>query len=367
MTITIKLKGNGVDFNAALDTFFEGFTPYGMPLFMPASGTSKQIVHLDTPTAGEEADTRAVVLGGDDFFYTFSNHSVSGTIDTVELGTLGSAYDSDSGDLVVNDDGLAEIDAAITLSGLGITNEAGVKGDVHEIVAGLMGGGPDGTSVDAAPLLDALWGEGHDFYGTAGADTYRGTDYDDVVRGGAGNDKLFGGKGDDKLIGGAGKDTLNGGAGNDTLIGGGGRDKLVGGAGDDVLKGGGGRDRLIGGAGDDRLDGGKGADVLTGGKGADTFIFATAKQADGDRITDFSSKQGDVIDLSKIDADITMKGNQEFTLIGDAEFSGAAGELRAWHDGDNTLVGGDVDGDGIADFTITLNGLYDLASSDFLL
>jgi len=384
MTITIELNGNGVDFNAELEAFFDGYTPYELPLFLPETGTTEQIVHLDTPTAGEEADTRAVVLEGDDFLYTFSNHSVSGTIDTIYLGTLGSAYDEDSGDLLVNDDGLVEIDAVITLSGLNITNEAGVKGEVHEIVAGLMGGGIDGTSVDADPLLDVIWGEGHDVTGTAGGDSYKGTQYDDIVRGlggkdvlygMAGNDTLLGGGGADKLYGGAGKDVLRGGAGNDKLFGNGGADKLYGDAGNDTLNGGGGNDELyggagkdvlIGGAGNDRLDGGAGADTLTGGKGADTFVFATAKEANGDVITDFSSKQGDIIDLSGIDADTTMAGDQAFTLIADTAFSGTAGELRVWQSGGNTLVAGDVDGDGSADFKITLEGLYDLSASDFL-
>lgn len=384
MTITIELNGNGVDFNAELEALFDGFTPYGMPLFLPETGTTEQIVHLDTPAAGEEADTRAVVLEGDDFLYTFSNHSVSGTIDTVYLGTLGSAYDSDSGDLVVNDDGLVEIDAAITLSGLSIINEAGVKGEVHEIVAGLMGGGPDGTSVYADPLLDVIWGQGHDVTGTAGGDSYKGTQYDDTVRGlggkdvlygMAGNDTLLGGGGADKLFGGAGKDVLKGGAGNDKLFGNGGADRLYGDAGNDRLTGGGGNDKLfggagkdvlIGGAGNDRLDGGAGADTLTGGKGADTFVFASAKEAKGDSITDFSSKQGDIIDLSGIDADTSVAGDQAFTLIDDTAFSGAAGELRVWQAGGNTLVAGDVDGDGSADFRITLEGLHDLGASDFL-
>ncbi|WP_417673765.1 calcium-binding protein [Pseudodonghicola sp.] len=384
MTITIELNGNGVDFNAELEALFDGFTPYGMPLFLPETGTREQIVHLDTPAAGEEADTRAVVLEGDDFLYTFSNHSVSGTIDTVYLGTLGSAYDSDSGDLVVNDDGLVEIDAAITLSGLSITNEAGLKGEVHEIVAGLMGGGPDGTSVYADPLLDVIWGQGHDVTGTAGGDSYKGTQYDDTVRGlggkdvlygMAGNDTLLGGGGADKLFGGAGKDVLKGGAGNDKLFGNGGADRLYGDAGNDRLTGGGGNDKLfggagkdvlIGGAGNDRLDGGAGADTLTGGKGADTFVFASAKEAKGDSITDFSSKQGDIIDLSGIDADTSVAGDQAFTLIDDTAFSGAAGELRVWQAGGNTLVAGDVDGDGSADFRITLEGLHDLGASDFL-
>lgn len=386
MTITIELSGKGVDFNAQLDAFFTGFTPYEMPLFLPETGTTEQILHLDSPVVGDEAATRAVLLEGDDFLYTFSNHSVSGTIDTVYLGTLGGAWDADTQDLALDADGLvSDFGALITFSGLNIVNEAGVKGAVHEIVAGLMGGGPDGASVDAGPLLEVIWGEGHDVYGTAGGDRYSGTQYDDIVRGFGGRDVLNGQGGDDTLLGGGGNDVLIGGAGNDTLRGGAGADRLLGNVGRDVLRGdagndklnggagadrlfgGAGKDVLIGGGGNDRLDGGAGADVLTGGKGADTFIFASAVQTWGDRITDFSTRQGDVIDLSRIDADTGAGGDQTFALIGDAGFSGTAGELRVWQNATSTLIAGDIDGDGKADFRISLDGLLDLTAADFLL
>jgi VCBS repeat-containing protein len=66
--------------------------------------------------------------------------------------------------------------------------------------------------------------------------------------------------------------------------------------GNDIITGNSGNDILVGGKGNDTLIGGAGNDTLIGGAGADMFVF---KPGDGrDVITDFSSGQGDRIDLS---------------------------------------------------------------------
>ena len=39
-------------------------------------------MHLATPEPSQEAKARAVLLEGSDFLYTFSNHTVSGELDT---------------------------------------------------------------------------------------------------------------------------------------------------------------------------------------------------------------------------------------------------------------------------------------------
>jgi hypothetical protein len=75
----------------------------------------------------------------------------------------------------------------------------------------------------------------------------------------------------------------------------------------------------------------------------------------------------DVMDLRAIDADKTAAGDQAFTFIGDAAFSHHAGELRATFAGNGTLVSGDMDGDGRADFQIGLDDPLTLQASDFRL
>jgi Ca2+-binding RTX toxin-like protein len=64
------------------------------------------------------------------------------------------------------------------------------------------------------------------------------------------------------------------------------------------FEGRGGNDTIFARGGDDILNGGTGRDILSGGKGADAFVFDTRLGSSNvDRITDFSSKQGDKIAL----------------------------------------------------------------------
>lgn len=149
-----------------------------------------------------------------------------------------------------------------------------------------------------------------------------------------------------------------------------GHDKLIGGRYGDILEGFGGNDTLTGGGGFDNL---------TGGKGKDTFVFNTVADSRGsysDYITDFSRSQGDKIDLSKIDARTGVAGNQAFTFIGTSEFSGKQGELRydAMHGEDGagrpshqSFIEADVNGDGQADFEITLDNVATVTKAYFIL
>jgi Ca2+-binding RTX toxin-like protein len=239
---------------------------------------------------------------------------------------------------------------------------------------------------------------------------YLGGGGDDRAGGGLGNDGLDGGDGDDSLFGAEGDDLLEGGPGTDValflfttggievdlalvgrqdtgqgndllrsiegLVGGseddvfrgtGAGNALTGGLGDDLLVGRAGADVLIGGEDNDGMEGGAGADTLSGGTGNDTFILQQVEHsrsiARGDVITDFDPAGGDLIDLGGIDADTGSAGNQGFDFIANASFSGVAGELR--FAGGRLL--GDVDGDGAADFGLTVQGVATLSESDLLL
>jgi Ca2+-binding RTX toxin-like protein len=246
-------------------------------------------------------------------------------------------------------------------------------------------------------------------------------DHNDTLIAGGGDDKLGGGKGNDLLIGNKGDDTLNGSYGADKLVGGAGddlltggtwaryvnsADTLLGGAGDDsitsetavLVKGGAGNDvvmavgaarvlgnagddlitdhtihaTLAGGAGNDTIDGGVGTgDTIIGGTGQDIItgqgVFVFEKVADSlvgaaDQIADASNSS---IDLHKIDADTTQDGDQAFHVV-DA-FTGRAGELIESVDEfrHTSVVYGDVDGDGTADFEIDIGS--DLDTTTFVL
>jgi Ca2+-binding RTX toxin-like protein len=130
-----------------------------------------------------------------------------------------------------------------------------------------------------------------------------------------------------------------------------------------------GPDVLDGGEGDDVLDGGAGADLLTGGAGADIFRFATGDSGLGlaaDRIADFLSGT-DRIDLSAVDSNRLLAGDQAFTFIGASAFGGVAGQLRWFQFGSETWLEADTDGDGSADFQIVLAGAPIPAAGDFVL
>ena len=175
---------------------------------------------------------------------------------------------------------------------------------------------------------------------------------DDVLEGGSGNDGIYGFDGDDYIDGGSGNDAgratagtgagivyvggLHGGAGDDEMYGGAGDDEMFGdadndymdgGSGNDVMDGGTGDDEIYGGGGDDEITGGLGQDDMYGGNGLDMFIFTSiaeiGKGSTSDYVGDFRSKQGDLIDLSLIDANENKNGDQKFKWIGEAKFTKA--------------------------------------------
>jgi Ca2+-binding RTX toxin-like protein len=164
-----------------------------------------------------------------------------------------------------------------------------------------------------------------------------------------------------------GRFILHGGAGGDTMRGGAMDDKLTGGAGADTLIGGAGIDKLYGGSGADILTGGLGRDYLYGGEGNDRFVFtdiAESTVADADSVRDWNT--GDRIDVSGIDANSGVAGDQAFAFIGSAAFS-AAGQLQVTTIASDTVVRGDINGDGAADYSIKLAGAPSLGAQSFIL
>jgi Ca2+-binding RTX toxin-like protein len=158
--------------------------------------------------------------------------------------------------------------------------------------------------------------------------------------------------GGDKITGSKFADWIKGDTGNDNLIGGDGNDTLAG----DV--------------GNDTLNGGKGADNLTGGPGADRFVYnltsdSTVNAKTQDTITDFSHAQHDLIDVSGIDANTTLSGNQAFTFAGG--FSHVAGQLIVVPHSGGYLAEGDVNGDAKADFAIFVHTAVAPIAGDFVL
>jgi serralysin len=222
--------------------------------------------------------------------------------------------------------------------------------------------------------------------GGSGADTMFGNEVANVLTGNAGNDTLSGLDGDDTLNGGVGDDSLNGGNGSDNLNGGDGVDSLNGGNGSDNLTGGNGVDTLVGGDGVDFFSGGLGNDIFIGEINA-TKVGSKTGDVSLDVILDFAA--GDVLDLSGIDANTLVDGNQAFTLVNGAKAQNAGelairtfGNMNAaenalgmeldgldapnMHSGKVTVVFGNVDG-GEHDFAIVFVDNTPLTTADFMM
>ena len=263
--------------------------------------------------------------------------------------------------------------------------------------SGLISGSVTGSS-NTAVAGDTISNSGGTILGNVflrnGNDLFdgRGGRVDGVIDGGNGNDVIYGGDNADKItdlfgtnwiVGGGGGDTvtINSGdfltdtifagevngadtSGDDTLIvsGGSGVNIFLGGqyvqsvtAGNPLVAwisafenatGSFSADALIGDGKANILDGGDGADWLVGGGGIDTFRFSDWAFIDaGEQIADFDH---DIIDLSRIDADFGVAGDQAFAFrtahtnntaaeVVMTSFGGAGAKLDFYVDANNSI------------------------------
>src|SRR3546814_9438532 len=81
--------------------------------------------------------------------------------------------------------------------------------------------------------------------------------------------------------------------------------------------------------------------------------------------SDFSSAQGDRIQLAMLDANSHTVANDKFSFIGSDAFSGEAGQLRYEVASGSAPVCGDVNGDGVSDFMLCIAGVGTMSASDF--
>jgi hypothetical protein len=306
--------------------------------------------------------------------------------------------------------------AGDSLSGLGGQDVLEGRGGNDNLDGGdmsdLLSGGDGEDSLLGGAGGDILYGDNgdDDLGGGAGGDKLFGGLGQDELGGDEGNDRLDGGEASDVLFGGAGNDYLDGGLGGDMMVGEDGNDiylvddlgdltvegvgwgydivhtaldgwvlgleieglalqgggdisgtgnglanNIQGNSGRNSLRGGAGTDTLNGNDGDDIIVGGEGGDLLRGGLGADSFRVdhAFGSTLETDQVYDFSTAEGDLIDLSGIDA-IAGGADDAFTLV--AGFSKAAGQMTLTFAGGITTLKLDVNGDGKADYQMKVNG-----------
>lgn len=277
------------------------------------------------------------------------------------------------------------------------------------VTINLLTGSASGSTIgnDTLSSIEAAHGGG-------GGDTITLGNTSGYAFGRAGNDTLTGGTGADRLHPGSGADVVNGGDGFDTVVyfddgnefvnakpttgkgatvdlstgkatdlwgdidtlskieaveGSALADSITGDANPNRLYGDAGKDTLIGGGGADTIIGGAGQDSVTGGTGVDVFVFTglgdfnSVTATGADVITDFRSG-ADKIDLTGVDADTALAGDQAFTqLLTTGTAFTKAGQLRL----DSGVLYGNTDSDATAEFALKLTSVAALNLSDFYL
>lgn len=407
------IAGQGSDTldSAAGDDSLDG--QGGDDLFLAGAGK-------DSITGGTGNDT---IDGGDDVdiaFYSgnFADYEITEIL--YNTFTVRDLRGIDGTDTIIDVNKLSFLDGVrdVIIQGIEIIGD-----DTDEDYTG--GGFSD--HLDGAGGNDTLSGAGgHDLLdGGSGGDLLDGGEGNDSLEGDDGADTLAGGNGTDTLAGGAGGDTyvLGDETDNviveapaaaklgaatpktaDTIVSSISRDladfssienlKLTGAAASatgnnaanlltgngvaNILVGLSGADTLLGGSGKDSLFGGAGKDLLTAGAGKDKFVFSAMSDlgksaSKRDVISDFKHGQGDKIDLSGLDANSKTGKNDAFKLLTaeGAKFTKSAGQLHFDEQGSGknkiTIVEGDINGDGKADFQIELSGWVHLTKGDFVL
>jgi Ca2+-binding RTX toxin-like protein len=421
--MAIKIKAGaglsgGLDYNTFISDYlattetadykFYGGTPdsvFGQTYYMNGSQVAYQY--------GDEA--ARVVMQGSDLAYDWIHygtsypHALSGDLDQLIFGDWVDGVTE--GEQGTGEEGaITGLDEMMVIKGLDISVEPGQGAEDNGVmdVYSLLAAG------DVEGLYAFLAQQAQIFVGTDGDDSYTGTAFDDKIVATLGADTYDGGEGSDMITfsnfetgvtvdlgGGTGPNgtvlsniedvvgssfndiilgsteanSIKGGHGDDRIYGLDGDDVIAGGSGNDAIHAGSGNDSINGGGGNDDITGRLGADVMTGGTGADIFRYynptdgvfdSGLAQADRDLITDFKSGQDD-LDFSAMDANQATDGDDAFIFLGTDKFSGEAGELRYQINNKVTVLAGDVDGDGKADFKIDLSGKIDLTELDFVL
>lgn len=280
--------------------------------------------------SGQGNDTIVTALNG----FTLAEHFENLTLAASVLSGNGNSYDNTiTGNSSANTlDGGIGADTMIGATG----NDTYYVDNINDVVVENLNGGTD-TIVSSVSWTLAANIERLTLAGSANSSA-TGNSSANIINGNSGNNSIAGEGGNDTIYGHLGDDDLNGGDGNDQIYGDitSGVDTL---AGNDVLRGGAGSDTLWAGAGSDFLWGGDGQDTMTGGDGVDVFVFEAANAFNNiDRITDFSTTQGDIIDISSLLSgyDPLTSAITDFVLI---ENSGSSSTLKVDRDGAGTTYG----------------------------
>jgi Ca2+-binding RTX toxin-like protein len=346
----------------------------------------------DTYIVDTANDTIVELAGGgtDTIQSTLSQTVLSDNVENLVLTGSGVAagYGNDLSNSIVGNSSSNSIDGgggADDMTG-GAGDDVYVVDTFYDRVNENVGGGRDVivstvTIFSLAANIEVL-----DLVGTESING-KGNDLDNKIVGNAGNNVLNGGAGADSMVGNLGNDTYYVDSADDSVreYFGYGTDKVVSSldyalrsnfenltlAGNAIVaKGNSLANTIVGNAQANVIIGGGGADILKGGSGRDSYVFNSIYDskagAEHDSILGFAHGF-DKLDLSKIDANGKNAGNGTFNYIGASTFHGAASELHAVMEGNTYLVEGDVNGDGVADFQVSVQSGLKISATDFVL
>lgn len=350
-------------------------------------------------SVAEGSDVEFVALNKNKkIIQSFSQFNYSDAdIKVIASGVLETTLNIDGEDVSTTESGaLSVVTKALTMNTKSIATTDDVL--LSKLISIMDGNnaqeGGEGEFVGAGAFV-GTFGEGDVFEGTKGNDEIsankfvakglvRAGDFAINVDGKAGNDKISGGSKDDTLLGGDGKDTLIGGAGADELEGGSGDDVITGGAGADTLTGdvegdATGKDKFVIGDKDSSLKG-VGVDAIVDDNGAE---ITPEVKATADSITDFKTgtdklvlgvagSTSNFVAATKIVVEDTESELSAFDVAlaaANKDLGGlkATGEKFAFQfDENNGYLFDDVNGDGVADQVIILNGVTTLVAADIV-
>lgn len=225
------------------------------------------------------------------------------------------------------------------------------------------GAGNDRYTVSSAGdvIIETAGGGDDDSVYVAGLQVYTMPDYVETL--------YVHNEGFSDMTGNAGNNFMYNWYGDAILRGLGGDDQLWGSYSNDTLHGGNGRDILNADGGTNTLNGGEEGDILIGGEETDYFVFgklshsAPGKQngkPNFDQIRGNGGEHvfddGDKIDVSGIDANSTVSGNQAFVWGGEISLAatGARGSIYVAERNGDTVVVANTDSDSAWDFLVEI-------------
>jgi Ca2+-binding RTX toxin-like protein len=336
---------------------------------------------------------------GNDTIRAAITYTLAGLLDVENLTLIGAAAINGTGNDLDNE--ITGNGAINTLTGGlgndtligGAGNDTYVVDSLLDVVVENANEGTDTVQSAFTYVLTTLNVENLTLTGTA-AINGTGSIGNNLITGNSGNNILDGGTGTDTLVGGAGNDdyiiddlfdvvTEAAGAGTDTVhtyasytlsanvenltLKGTNGINGIGNTLNNIITGNIAANSILGDAGNDTMTGGLGADSMQGGLGSDHFIYTSAADstiAARDLIYDFTrgtQTVGDKINLSAIDANTNLTGNDAFltTLLASSGNFTQNAQLRYWNDGVNTYLEGNTDGvNSTAEFSVQLVGVF---------